>query len=165
MSTLQEDLDKLRSRPRFKVSIPYPPDNVIQKLKELPQNSPFRSTVATHHVFIKVPENDEHFWSPQLSLEIEAQGAKYSLVRGLYGPKPSIWTMFMFFYAILAFATLGFALWGLTQLTLNQSPWPLWLSLGTIAGIAALYAVSHLGKKLGYAQIVALHTQLLKSLQ
>ncbi|MDD7887582.1 GTP-binding protein [Flavivirga sp. 57AJ16] len=71
-----------------------------------------------NHVFIKFPKEQQHFWSPQLHLEIDDDS---SLLHGLYGPNPTVWTMFVFFHFIITGLFIAFGIWAYTNLSLDKS--------------------------------------------
>ena len=60
--------------------------------------SEFIITRVDDHVFIKFPKDKQHFWSPQLHLEINKVDDNSSTLHGLFGPNPTVWTLFMFLH-------------------------------------------------------------------
>ena len=50
------------------------------------------------HIFIKLPKREQHFWSPQLHLEITEKDENTCSLHGFFGPNPTVWTMFMFLH-------------------------------------------------------------------
>ncbi|HEY9116096.1 MAG TPA: hypothetical protein VIN10_15470, partial [Bacteroidales bacterium] len=72
-----------------------------------------------------IPQAEQKYWSPEMHVTIETL-EEGSLVRGVIGPKPKIWTMYMFFYsAVVVMFFLGAAL-GVSQWMLKmEAPW-LW---------------------------------------
>lgn len=155
MSTAE--IHSLRSRPRFRRYLKAKPEAVLlsfdQKIKA---NARLTGSVATHHVSIRVLKEAEHFWSPQLGLEVE-EHTEGALIRGLYGPKPSLWTMFMFFYAVFGVGTLAMLFWGLSQWQIGQYAWALWFLPGGILTLGGIYLLTQFGQKLGYEQMDQIH--------
>lgn len=116
--------------------------------------------VATHHVFMKMEKSQQHFWSPQLGLAIEKHEEGGALIRGLYGPRPQIWTMFVFLYATISMSTLAMLIWGLSQhLVLNTYPWALWFVPGGVLTVGGIYLLTQFGQKLSYPQMEQIHHQ------
>ena len=151
------EIQSLRSRPRFRRYIKADPNAVLEGFeKKIKESTSLTGSVATHHVFIRVPKNQEHFWSPQLGLEVEKH-AQGTLIRGLYGPKPGIWTMFMFFYAVIGASTLAMLVWGLSQWQLGSYAWALWFVPGGVLTIGGIYLLTQFGQKLGYDQMDQIH--------
>lgn len=108
------------------------------------------------HTHLLIPIQERHFWSPQLHLSTEAT-ANGTIIRGLYGPNPTVWGLFFFGYITLGMAFFFTSLLGLTKWSLGQSANFLWL-LPIIAGVAiALYFVAQMGQKVGAEQMYRLH--------
>ncbi len=145
-------------RPRFLIETHLSVDEIEELLKsELKrQNYPCYGSVAYGYSVIKISKKMQHFWSPQLSLSMELEGDKTS-IRGLYGPKPSVWTMFMFLYTILGFSTLITAMVGLAKLSLEKPAEILWLVPIGLLLILVTYIASANGKKIGKNHLQILH--------
>lgn len=112
--------------------------------------------VTKHFATIYPPQKEQHYWSPQLTITLEEDEGK-TLVRGLYGPKPSVWTMFVFFYSFIGFVTLIVLMWGLSLRSLGQAAPILWLVPVLILLFFSLYLVAYLGQKFGQKQMGTLH--------
>ncbi|MDB2463163.1 GTP-binding protein, partial [Algibacter sp.] len=78
-------------------------------------------TRVEDHIFIKFPEDRQHFWSPQLHLDINKIDDNSSEIRGLFGPNPTVWTLFMFLHFLIAALFIAFAIWTYTNITLKLS--------------------------------------------
>ena len=102
------------------------------------------------HVFIRLPKQKQHFWSPQLHLEINEIDSKTCMLHGLFGPNPTVWTMFMFFHFLVAGLFIAFSIWTYTNWTLEN---PFGIQLGfTLFMIVVwfgLYFAGRLGKSKG----------------
>lgn len=138
-------------RPRFKLEINKNNEEalkIIENTKELQKD--FVVSRVDNHVFIRIPNKDQHFWSPQLHLEIDELEASKSELKGLFGPKPSVWTMFMFFH----FAVLGLfiivGVWAYSNWSLKTD---YGLQLGIMIALIGvwffLYFAGRMGKKKG----------------
>lgn len=77
-------------------------ENVRELLKEPPPH--IKGKVVNHHVFLDITEDVVHYWSPQLNFRIEPDedDPEQTLVAGLIGPRPGVWTLFMFIYFSIA---------------------------------------------------------------
>lgn len=135
----------LAIRPRCSLSSTLTTDKIMQSIVDkLRESKTVAGTTLQNHAYLKIPENEQNYWSPELHVTVE-QVENGSLVRGVVGPKPKIWTMFMFFYSaiiVLFFmgATLGISQWMLGM----KAPW-LW----SIPLSAFLWAVVFLAAKFG----------------
>jgi hypothetical protein len=105
-------------------------------------------------LFIKGP--DRHYWSPELNLTFEEENGM-TLIRGLYGPRAQVWTMFVLFYSTIGFGMMVVLFYGMTLYSLDQPATILWLLplLGLI--LLSLYLVSYSGQRLGKKQMIILH--------
>ena len=108
-----------------------------------------------HMRFFILPE-EQHYWSPELNISFE-EHEKGTLVRGLYGPKPNVWALFFYGYAVLGILALFATMWGMALLTMNKNAWPLWIVLGLAISAGILYMVAQTGQKLGAEQTFTLH--------
>ncbi len=156
--TPSDHIEFKRIRPRIQVESALQPDEVIDRIAELlgDERCSCEGHYRKNYATITIPEEEQHLWSPQLTITLEKtdHGA---LLRGLYGPKPSIWTMFFFFYAFIAFAAMIIGMIGLSYWSLGKPAPIIWLVpvLGLV--FLTLYLVAYSGQKLGHKQIVKLH--------
>jgi hypothetical protein len=138
-------------RPRFKLEINKNNEDALKTIENTKESQKdFVVSRIDNHVFIRIPNKDQHFWSPQLHLEIDELDATKSELKGLFGPNPSVWTLFMFFH----FAVIGLFIivgaWG-------YSNWSLKTDYGLQLGIMIvligiwfiLYIAGRIGKKKG----------------
>lgn len=65
--------------------------------------------IVDSHIFIDVPSDQDHFWSPQLHVEFVSESEKNTGVKGLFTPKPQVWTLFIFLHLIVGTLFLVFA--------------------------------------------------------
>ena len=146
--------NNLRVRPRFRMEIPLSPEEILKRLHDANKENPSTCILefVSNHVTLKIPSAQQRYWSPQMQVELESTN-NGTLLRGLIGPKPGIWTMFVFFYSAFGFLTMLGALFGISQIMLKMNPWALWsLPVGLII-ILLLYMISHLGQQLSKDQI------------
>jgi VIT1/CCC1 family predicted Fe2+/Mn2+ transporter len=55
-----------------------------------------------NHIWMDVLESKREYWSPHLHLELERNEDGSTHIRGLFGPEPTLWTLFMFLHFIVA---------------------------------------------------------------
>jgi hypothetical protein len=144
----------LQIRPTFQQVLPCAPAKVIRYLKRevIQEHAPCTGNFYDHHAILNVPEEDQHFWSPQLSLDFESH-REGTLVRGLFAPHPSVWTMYVAAYAILGFSGIIALLFGTSQMSLGMSATALWVL--PFAGILAalVYGTAWIGQRLSRQQM------------
>jgi hypothetical protein len=138
-------------RPRFQRQHKASSAQIIQQLSHALEqsNGAIEGSVMDHHIVLRIPIQEQHYWSPQLSLTIEDIGDEGTLIRGLYGPRPSVWLMFIFLYSSLGTISLFIAITGFSQLSLGMSAPALW-ALPVAAIIAlVLFLFAKAGERLG----------------
>lgn len=129
-------MTSLRIRPRFRQIVEGIPDEIQDRIKdELAKGGcPCKGVIVQGTITLKIPEREQHFWTPQLSISMEKHNSNQTLVRGFYGPKPSVWSIFTFGYAITGILGIFALVYGTSQWMLNKGPNSLWalLFLGAV---------------------------------
>jgi hypothetical protein len=152
-------LNEVVLRPRFKFEKNENNEDLLSLFdKEKQKQTNFIVSRIDNHVFIRLPKHKQHFWSPQLHLEIDEIDSKNSTIRGLFGPNPTVWTMFMFFHFIVAGLFIGFGVWAYTNWAL-KTDYALQLSLMFFMVLMwiVLYVIGQVGKKAGTDEMYLLH--------
>lgn len=153
-------------RPRFKIELNQSNESALNAFEaKKTTQSDFIINRVDDHVFIRIPKEKQHFWSPQLHLEINEIDENTSMLHGLFGPNPTVWTMFMFFHFLVAVLFIGFGAWA-------YSNWSLEVSYGLQIGIMilmvalwfVLYFTGRLGKKTGKPEMHLLYNFMKKNL-
>ncbi|CAM3537657.1 GTP-binding protein [Zobellia roscoffensis] len=144
-------------RPRFQLDVPEHKEKVLKNF----ENSavpPFLVNRLDEHVFIKFNAKNNHFWSPQLHLQIDELDASSCRVHGIFGPNPTLWTFFMFVHFVVAALFLILGTWAYSSASLNK---PYHLQLGLMAMIVVvwfvLYFFGRSGKRKGKPQMQKLY--------
>lgn len=150
--------NKLRFRPRFREQVRLKPNVIKENISAaLKQHNTIGGEIIENHVILKIPKSQQHYWSPQLSLELE-ENEEGTLIRGLFGPKPGVWTMFVFFYSAIGFLTMLGLIFGLSQLMLKMEPFGLYtVPVGAVI-LIGLLMISKIGQKLSYDQMSELRS-------
>ncbi|MEL6811365.1 MAG: GTP-binding protein [Bacteroidota bacterium] len=151
-------------RPRFKIQVDRPHEAVLAIFEEAKTTtSEFIVTRVDDHVFIKIPKAKQHYWSPQLDLEILSFEEESCTIHGLFGPKPAVWTLFMFLHFLVATAFIGFGIWAYTNASLGYS-FTVQIVLMILSVIAwfVLYFAGRMGKLAGKTEMKSLY-QFLRS--
>jgi hypothetical protein len=117
-SVQHQELPKtIALRPRFQKLLDHNKEVVIAAFQQEKEgDSTFVISIVDDHIFIKLPRRLQHYWSPQLHLEVNDLSENSTKMYGLFGPNPTVWTMFMFLHFVVA--TVFFCIWdmGLLQL-------------------------------------------------
>ncbi len=145
-------------RPRFKKIASLSEKEIVDRFKNALErpDAPVTGTIVDHHIFLKIPADQQHYWSPQLDLEIE-ETEEGSLIRGLFGPKPSVWFMFVFFYVLLGFISMVVAIMGFSQWNLGLSARILWFLPVALILFLFIFFTAKTGQKLGKEEMFLLY--------
>jgi hypothetical protein len=152
--TIEHSLEKLHLRPRFKYKVHDSADKSLATLRAHFDASEykFRGEFVGEHIIITVNKNDEHYWSPSVSLRI-LQHKEGSIIKGLFGPRPEVWTLFAFLRFTMLTASIFLTIIGLAQLTLDNTPWALYGLLPILALAVIVWIAGRIGKQAGQSQM------------
>ena len=145
---MKQDMSEIVLRPRFKIELDKSKTTILKAfiLKKETQ-SDFIINCIDDHVFIKLPREKQQFWSPQLQLEVIEYPETTPSVHGLFGPRPGVWTLFMFIHFVIGFVFLGLGVFAYTQHNLNKPiSIYIWLLGLLIIFWFSLYAIGRMGK-------------------
>ena len=111
--------------------------------------------IMDDHVMLDIPAKDLHYWSPQLNfrLEEDPDHPDQTTVQGLIGPRPAVWTMFMFFY--FSFGIIGFVIgvFGASRWMLGSFSHLVWAFPIALIFMLTAYKAGKLGEQLGADQV------------
>ena len=154
-------------RPRFSIELSKNNEMIIESFKKAFSNKEcnYLGKIVDGHIFISVSKKDEHFWSPQLHLEIVSK-ENTTLLKGLFGPKPQVWTMFMFIHFVIGISFIGVIVLLYTKISLNENfVYPLILMIFLPLIWIVLYLLGNIGKDKGKKQMNGLHDFMLNVIE
>lgn len=154
-------------RPRFKKQLQQPQSQVLNTFEATKATqSDFVVTRIDDHVFIRFPKHQQHFWSPQLHLEIIPVTDTESELFGLFGPAPTVWTLFMFLHFLVATLFLGFGVWAYSNYSLD-TPFTVQVVVMILLVVIwfALYFAGKMGKAAGKKEMYTLYIFMDKTLR
>ena len=144
-------------RPRFNLELDKNLSSILGAF-ENPKSNLYKVKRVDEHIFIKIPKEKQHFWSPQLHIEIGEVDEKKSRLHGFFGPNPSVWTLFMFLHYVVATIFIIFGIWAYSNWSLKI---PYELQLGVVISMFfcwfALYFAGRMGKIKGKEQMRELY--------
>jgi hypothetical protein len=128
---IQTDADLLKQKVK--------PDFIINRLDE--------------HLWIYIGKEQKKFYSPHLHLEFETLENGETKVKGLFGPDPALWTMFMFLHFVVAGIFIIFGVFAYSNWTLNE-PYGIHLAVMglMVAAWFVLYFIARSNRKKGMPQ-------------
>lgn len=145
-------------RPRFEIDDPPDADALWSALSAslAEAGSPCVGQVFRRHALLLIPEDGQHFWSPQLALELRDE--EPPLLVGRFAPDAHVWTMFMAIYGLLSMGALAGLVYGLSQSMLGGPPWALLALPAAALAAAFVYGATFIGQGLGGEQMYVLRT-------
>ncbi len=145
-------------KPRFQIDFEMNSEVLLSEIKNhLVDVKKYKMKIVDNHVIIDVPEKDTHFWSPQLYIEVEDLSETTSKIKGLFGPKPQVWTFFMFLHFVVTTAFFIFGVMAYSNWSLNKgSIFPIVMLIVLPIVWVTLYFVGSLGKSTGKKQMIEL---------
>lgn len=150
-------MSSFRIRPRFKHFIKADKDELEHAINTaLSHEKQFDFHHIPDHICIKIHPNERHMWSPQLDISFEPEGDTV-IVRGLYGPNPTLWALFFFGYVVIGIATMAIVLWGFSVKSIGLETNVFWGIPALAIAAVVLYMVSQTGQKLGAQQMFDIH--------
>jgi len=163
-----EKNSNIHLRPRFKMDFIESEQEIISKftanLKD--GDCKYCSKIVDGHIIIDVPVEENHFWSPQLNIEVEKNEQNETIVKGLFGPKPQVWTLFMFFHFAVAVGFIGFSVMAYVQWSLKTDySFALIMVIALPAIWFVMYFLGRIGKKTGHKQMDELYKFMMKTLE
>lgn len=163
------DPNQIFLRPRFSIDLEKSTEEVLSVFQKEKEKKPkqFLIKILDEHIFLDILRKDNHFWSPHLHLEIISQEEeKKTRVKGLFGPKPQVWTFFMFLHFVVATLFIGCCIWVYVGSTLEKTNvFPIVMMVVLPIVWITLYLFGRLGRDFGKKQILKMQTFLIEVLE
>ncbi len=150
MKTEETTIDKISSRPRFKIFTDLSPESYAENLKIFLKNhqNDFTGNINREVATISVKTENDKYWKPYLSLRTETEEEK-TTIRGIFGPSSAVWTFFMFLYFLFGILWMVFiTLWFVgKQIKIDDYNWALPVSFLMIVLFLLTYLAARFGQK------------------
>lgn len=149
-------MSDVRLRPRISRVSALPPAEVRRRIEaELKEpDCPIEGRVFNSSAVLKALPAQRHFWSPHFEVGFDPAPDGGSSLRGVFGPRPAVWSILVAAYAAIGFLGVMGVTFGISQWMLGYSPWVLWSGpLAVLMGLL-VYGVARIGRRLGYDQMV-----------
>jgi len=146
-------------RPRFSFEQKNAQNSVLEAFETAKKSqNTFTINRLGAHVFLKIPVEEQHFWSPQLHLEVLDTDPSHCKIKGFFGPNPTVWTLFMFLHFVVAGLFIGFGIWAYSSWSLETNvTTPVILMVMMVVLWIAIYISGRMGKQKGQHQMHELH--------
>jgi hypothetical protein len=154
-------------RPRFQIQVSETKEKLLQAFEaSKTTHKEYVISIVDDHIFIRIPKAKQHFWSPQLHLELRSTDTKDLFLHGLFGPNPTVWTLFMFLHFVVATLFIGMGAWAYSNFALGNSyTLQVGLMFLLIAVWFALYFAGTMGKRAGQKETNELYSFMKSILQ
>ncbi len=148
-------------RPRFEISFTETREELLMKFKKRIKEKDYQFIIKVidYHIIVDIPRDENHFWSPQLHMEIVDDVLNNgSILKVLFGPKPQVWTMFMFLHFIIGTLFIGALVMFYSGWSLNgNTDFPIISMIVLIVIWMAMYFGGRYGRSLGKDQMTILY--------
>lgn len=154
-------------RPRFQIDSNLSCEEVLNRFRlSKKSQKEFNVTIVDNHFFVRLPKDEQFFWSPQLHLEVFEEADNTCNIHGFFGPNPTVWTMFMFFHVVIGMLFVANLIWLYSNSNLKIPVAP---QIGIAVILVVLWFVLYLGgtigKKKGKTEIQRLYGFMLRVLE
>lgn len=144
----------MRARPRVAYTVPQAPQEVFDRFQSALDDPacPCAGHVGRQEVTLHIELGTRKPWSPYLLLAVDEEEG-HTVVRGVMGPQPNLWTAFVFVYAAHLVVFVSGSVYGFVQLTLGDSPTGLTFAGLALLGLALSCGLDLTGRRLGRQQM------------
>ncbi|WP_205649742.1 GTP-binding protein [Aequorivita ciconiae] len=157
--------NEIMLRPRFQMDLKMSCDQLIARFKEeKKKESKFHISCLDDHIFLRLPKEEQLFWSPQLHLELSETSENQCSINGFFGPNPTVWTMFIFFHVVVGTLFIADVIWWYSNSSLgNSTALQIGIAIGLVLAWILLYIAGTIGKKKGKPGMQKLYGFLLET--
>lgn len=143
-------------RPKYNLSVPVPAATILSEIKQLlSENTDIKGRIIENHVYLRLPEKDQHYWSPELRVTIIDED-NYTSVRGIAGPNGKVWATFMVFYGLAIMLLIFGGSLGISQWYLGIDTFWIWSIPVSVFIYGLIILAAKYGQRLGYSQLLLL---------
>lgn len=154
------DIKSIRSRPRFKLKTALTRAEFTERLRRQfqLQNKVLGGYVGEELSVIRMRRDKQKYWAPQLQIRAEKDEdfPHITVIRGLFGPRPAVWTFFVFLYILGGTVFFFFGLIWFVQMRLDIASglivWA-WIGLFILSGT---YVAAKIGQAISRQHIAVL---------
>ena len=144
-------------RPRFKIVCKHSQEEVKARFKALIESKRglVKAKMIQDHIILDIIDKDSHYWSPQMNFRVEEDefNPGTTIIAGIIGPTPQVWTLFVFIYASLAIIGFFISSHGVSQWMLDKYSHSIWAFPIAIVLMLTAYLAGREGESLGAEQV------------
>ncbi|MDY0088793.1 MAG: hypothetical protein RBR78_00335 [Flavobacteriaceae bacterium] len=150
-----ESDNKIPLRYRFDKVVSKSTETILQDCENLKETlePDYRIKTSGNHIWLHIGMLRREKHSPHLHLEIEKMEDGNTYIRGLFGPDPVLWTLFMFLHFVVAGIFIIFGMITYSKWSLNQSiGFDVMVMVVMVNIWLLLYFIARLNRKKGLPQ-------------
>jgi len=130
---------------------------ILDRIEDLLKKSPegIHGRIVNKHITLDIVGEEVHYWSPQLSFRVEQneEDVNSTIISGLIGPRPGVWTLFMFIYFLIAVVGFFISSFGVSRMMLGEYSHLILAFPIAILFMLTAYKVGKYGERLAEDQI------------
>jgi hypothetical protein len=152
-------MSSFRLRPRFSHTVDLGMEDMRERLVRQAREDGDRCEVKCFpgYLTLRIPEADQHQWSPQLNLSLESDTPGKTRVEGTYGPNTNVWSAYLYAYLLVGTAGIFSGIFGACQWFIGETAWGLGVFALMVVLAVGLYILAQFGQKLAAQQTFLLH--------
>lgn len=162
LRTYTARMDAIHLRPTFDLAFPLPREEATRRLCAGLAEEPGLSGrwhAKGRWAELHVPAREMRLWSPCLSIRMDDAEAG-STLHGRFGPRPEVWTFFMFLYALIAFLTLFGSTLAYVQWSSAEPAWALWAVWLGVPALGLMHVAAWVAQRRSRRQMARLRAEL-----
>jgi len=150
-----------RLRPTFDIHVAATKAEMIERLRQLQSRTSDKNLFLMFGEYgeLHLPSSEHRLWSPHLSFYI-SEDAEKTLVHGRFAPRVDVWTVIWIAYLVFLFTAFFGILLGLSQWSLGEMAWGVWVAVLASLLWLSLFVIAHLGQQWSSDQMHTLRDRL-----
>lgn len=122
-------------------------------IRETPHN--VKAKIVDNHIILDIIGEDLHYWSPQLNFRVDQDenNIEHAVVAGIIGPRPTVWTLFIFIYFLIGFTGFVLSSYGVSKMLMDEYSNLIFAFPIALLLMLSAYKIGKYGERLGADQI------------
>jgi hypothetical protein len=114
--------------------------------------------IVDDQIVLDITGEDVHYWSPQLDFRVEEDEdlKDTTIIAGLIGPRPAVWTLFMFICFSIGFIGFFATSYGISRYMVEDFSLAIWGLPVAVLIMLTAYQAGKFGERLGAHQVEVL---------
>ncbi len=139
-------------RPKCKIKIGIQPETFVEEIRtSLTKTSSIVGKIIDNYIYLKIPEKDQHYWSPEMRISIK-KGDVGSTVTAIVGPNGKVWATFLIFYGLAIMLLIFGGSLGISQWMLDIDSFWIWSIPVSVVLYVFIIIAAKYGQRLGHDQ-------------